>query len=44
MRRDVIAMGVRNKSETFRVPRIEPEIVHGQINAALVSDFDHERI
>jgi hypothetical protein len=44
MWRDVIAMGVRNEGETFWVPGIEPEIVRREVDAALVPNFDHERI
>src|SRR5437899_6467117 len=44
MRRDVIAMGVRNKSEIFGLPGIEPETLLRQKNTALVSDIDHNGI
>ena len=44
MRRDVIAVRVRNKSERLRIPGIEPEILFRQINAALVPNFDHAGI
>ena len=41
MRRDVIAVRVRDKGERFRLPRVEPEIRLRQINAALITHFDH---
>ena len=41
MRRDVVAMGMRNKRERFRIPGIQPEVVLGQINSTLVSDLNH---
>ena len=44
VRRDVIAVRVRNEGEALRVPRIEPQILRGQINAALVTNIDHARI
>jgi hypothetical protein len=43
MRRNVIAVSVRNERERFRVPRIEPEIQFRQVNAALVANFNHLR-
>ncbi|MEY2548112.1 MAG: hypothetical protein QOD64_694 [Verrucomicrobiota bacterium] len=43
MRRDVIAMGMRNKRERLRVPRVEPDVFLRQINAAVVSHFYHGR-
>ena len=44
MRRDVIAMGVRNESEILGFPRVEPEILLRQKNATLVSNIDHTEI
>ena len=44
VRRDVIAVRVRNKSEPLRLPRIEPQVVRRQINAVVVADFDHRQI
>ena len=41
VRRDVVAMRVRNERETFCVPWIQPEILLRQVNAALVANFDH---
>jgi hypothetical protein len=43
MRRDVVAVRVRNERETFGVPRIEPEILLRQVNASLVANFDHAK-
>lgn len=44
MRRDVIAMRVRNECEILGLPRIEPEILARQKHAAVVSDIDHAEI
>src|SRR2546423_15039958 len=44
MRRDVIAVRVRNKSEALRFPRIEPKVVRREINSVVVADFDHPKI
>jgi hypothetical protein len=41
MRRDVVAVSVRNEGETLWFRRIEPEILGGKINAARVANFDH---
>ena len=41
VRRDVIAVRVRNKRKRLCVPRIEPQILLRQKNAALISNFDH---
>ena len=41
VRSDVIAVRVRDESERLRVPRIEPDVLVRQINAALVLDRDH---
>src|SRR6266576_6828067 len=43
VRRDVIAVGVRDEREPFRIPRVEPQILRRQINAALVTNLDHAR-
>ena len=44
MRRDMIAMRVRNEGQRFRIPWIEPEILFRQENPALISDVDHVKI
>ena len=44
VRRDVIAVRVRNKSEPLRLPRIEPQVVRRQINAVVMADFYHRQI
>jgi hypothetical protein len=41
VQRDVVAMCVGNERETFRVPRIQPQILVRQVNTALVANFDH---
>jgi hypothetical protein len=41
MRRDVIAVRVRDERERLGVPRVEPDLFVRQINAALISDFNH---
>ncbi len=41
MRRDVIAMRVRYKSESLWLPGIEPQVVRVKMNSALVPDFEH---
>ena len=43
MRRDVIAVGMRDKREWLSLPRIEPKAFVRQINAALVTNFDHKK-
>ena len=37
----VIAMGMRNKCEGFRIPRIQPKILSRQKDTALVMNIDH---
>ena len=44
MRCDVIAMGMRNKCEGFRIPGIQPNILSWQKDAALVLNIDHSEI
>ena len=44
MRRDVIAMRVRNKCKILGLPRVEPEILSRQKHAVVVSDIDHAEI
>jgi len=44
MRRDVIAMRVRNECEILGFPWVEPEILSRQKHAAVVSDIDHAEI
>ncbi len=41
VRRYVVAMRVRNESEGLCVPRVQPQILPRQINAAFVPNFDH---
>jgi hypothetical protein len=41
VRRDMIAMRVRNKREMLWLPRIEPQILRGKINSAVVAHLDH---
>ena len=41
VRRYVIAMRVRNKSEALRVPWVQPQILPRQMNAAFVTNFNH---
>src|ERR1700730_10135149 len=43
MRRDVIAVRMRDKREWLSVPRVEPKVVVRQIDAAVVTNFDHEK-
>jgi len=40
----VIAMGMRNECEGLRIPRIQPKILSGQKDAALVLNIDHSEI
>src|SRR6266403_5825826 len=42
VRRNVVAVRVRNKSETLCVPRIQPKVLFRQVNAALVTNFNHK--
>ena len=44
MRCNVIAMGMRNECEGFRIPRIQPKILRRQKDAALVMNIDHSEI
>ena len=44
VRRDVIAMRVRNEREILGLPRVEPEILLRQEHAAFISDIDHAEI
>ena len=41
VRRNMIAVGMRHEREPFHVPRVQPQILRRQINAALVSNIDH---
>ena len=41
VRRDVVAMRVGSERETFCVPRVQPEILFGEVNTSLVANFDH---
>lgn len=38
---DMIAMSVRDEREIFSVPRIEPDLLIGEVNAAFISNLDH---
>jgi hypothetical protein len=40
----VIAMRVRNEGEALGVPRVEPKILLGQIDPALITNIDHGEI
>ncbi|PYI98498.1 MAG: hypothetical protein DME98_04120 [Verrucomicrobia bacterium] len=42
VRRNMVAVRVRNKSEALCVPRIQPQVLFRQVNAALVTDFNHK--
>ena len=44
VRRDVIAMRVRNECEILRFPRIKPKILLRQKHSALVLDINHAKI
>jgi len=41
VRRDVIAMRVRDESEALGFPGIEPQVLRREANSALVTNFDH---
>ena len=41
MRRDMIAVRVRDEGKRLRIPGVEPDVFVRQINAAFVSHFDH---
>jgi hypothetical protein len=41
MRRDVIAVGMRDKRKRLLIPGIEPNIFARQINTPVVANFDH---
>lgn len=41
VRRNVIAVRMRNEGERFRIPRIEPEIVLRQMNATMITHLNH---
>src|SRR5436189_262124 len=40
---DVITMRVRDEGEALRVPRIEPQVLLRQVNAALSDDFQFRK-
>jgi hypothetical protein len=42
VRRNVVAVRVRNKSQTPCVPRIQPKVLFWQENAAFVANFNHK--
>src|ERR1043166_3762765 len=44
MGRDMIAVRVRDKCKGLRIPRIEPQILPGQIDTPLIPNFNHEKI
>ena len=44
MRCNVIAMGMRNECQGFRIPRIQPNILSRQKDAAPVMNIDHSEI
>jgi len=44
MRRNVVAVRVRNKGEVLCIPGVEPEILLRQINTALITNVDHPEI
>src|SRR5689334_15680457 len=41
VRRDMIAVRMRDEGEPLWIPRIEPQILRRQINAPFVSNFNH---
>ena len=41
VRRDVIAMRVRDESEALGFPGIEPQVLRREVNSALVTNLDH---
>src|ERR1700720_825981 len=41
VRRDVIAVCVRDKGEALRLPGIEPQVVDREIHSVVVAYFDH---
>jgi len=41
MRRNVVAVPMRNKSAAFCIPRVEPQILLRQINPALITNANH---
>jgi hypothetical protein len=43
MRRDVIAVGMRNKREGLSIPWVEPKVFLWQINATFITNFDHQK-
>ena len=44
VRRDVIAMRVRNECEILRFPRVKPKMLLRQKHAPFISDIDHTEI
>ena len=44
MRRDVIAVGMRNKRKRLPVPGIKPKFFVRQIYATVVTNVDHAKI
>src|SRR5438270_9326294 len=44
VRRDVVAVGMRNESEPLRLPGIEPQIVRGKENPVIVAHIEHWQI
>jgi hypothetical protein len=43
VRRYVVAMRVRDESEVLRIPWVQPQILPRQINAAFVTNFNHQK-
>ena len=43
MRRDVITVRMRDECKWLSIPGIEPKIFERQIDAAIVTNFDHEK-
>jgi hypothetical protein len=41
VRRYMVAMRVRNESEALCIPRVQPQILFRQVNAALVPNLNH---
>ena len=41
MPREVVGVGVGDEGVRLRVPGIEPQVELGQVEAAVVTDFDH---
>jgi hypothetical protein len=44
VRRNVIAVRVRNEGETLCIPWIQPQILLRQVNPAFITNFNHKKI